>query len=135
MPKPVHHAAALIRHYALSHDPDKRTSMADARIALNIARGVDTDDIDPSTGYDHSRAAYDESRHSWVWNIKQHGFSDTYDRPHLERHRANWAAHRPNFIAGDDWLAAGIAAHRAYWSGIDHPCNTQAPCDICQPAA
>jgi hypothetical protein len=54
MPQPRHAAAALIRHYAYDNDPDQRTSMADSRIALNIARGVALDDIDPANGYDYS---------------------------------------------------------------------------------
>jgi hypothetical protein len=128
------HAANLIRHYACSSDPDQRTSMADARIALNIARGVDMDDIDPASGYSYSRDAYDRSRESWVSNIKYHGFSDEYDGPALKRAIANWTTHRPDYIAGDDWLAAGRTAHRAHWASIEHPCNTQAPCGICQPA-
>lgn len=131
MSKPVHTAAALIRHYADDTDPDKRTSMADSRIALCIARGVHMDDIDPASGYDYSRTAYDSTRHSWVWNIKQHGFNDIYDGPALTRHIANWTAHRPDYIAGDDWLAAGKAAHRAHWATSDVTCGHYGSCDIC----
>lgn len=128
---PRHMAAALIRHYAYDSDPDQRTSMADSRIALCIAGGVDMDDIDPASGYDYSRAAYDRSRDSWVWNIKQHGFSDIYDGPALKRHIADWATHRPDFIAGDDWLAAGRAEHRAHWATLDVTCGHHGSCDIC----
>lgn len=128
---PTQAAAALIRHYALSNDPDQRTSMADSRIALNIACGVAMDDIDPASGYNYSRAAYDESRHSWVWNIKQGGFSEQYDGPALQRAIANWTAHRPDFIEGDDWLAAGRTAHRAHWAAIDTTCHFTGVCDIC----
>lgn len=128
---PTQAAAALIRHYALSSDPDKRTSMADVRIALCIARGVDMDDIDPASGYDYSRDAYDSCRGSWVWNIKQHGFDSAYDGPPLNRAIANWVAHRPDFIAGDDWLAAARAAHRAHWANAPVTCNFTGDCDIC----
>lgn len=117
-------AAMMINYYADSADPDQRTSMADSRIALNIARGVDMDDIDPSNGYDYSRAAYDSCRDSWVWNIKQHGFSDFYgDGDRIAAARANWAARRPDFTAGDDWLPDAEKAHRAYWEQDGRSCS------------
>jgi hypothetical protein len=124
-------AAALVRFHAMSTDLDKRTSMADARIALCVARGVDMDDIDPASGYNYSRDAYNRARESWVWNIKQHGFNSAYDEPPLQRAMANWASHRPDFIAGDDWLAAGRAAHRAHWANAAVTCNFTGDCDIC----
>ncbi|MEE4546436.1 hypothetical protein V2S66_31290 [Streptomyces sp. V4-01] len=123
--------ASLIRHYAYDSDPDQRTSMADSRIALCLARGVAMDDIDPASGYDYSRAAYDRCRHSWVWNIKEHGYSESYDSPALNRAIDSWAAHRPDFLEGDDWLAAGLAAHRAHWATIDITCSFDGVCDIC----
>jgi hypothetical protein len=129
--KPNQAAGALIRHYALSSDPDQRTSMADSRIALNIARGVDMDDIDPASGYDYSRAAYESCRASWVWNIKQHGYSSVYEGPGLTRAIANWTAHRPDFIAGDDWLATALAAHRAHWVNATVTCSFTSDCGIC----
>lgn len=121
--------AHLIRHYADSTDPDQRTSMADARIAFCLARGVAMDDIDPASGYDYSRRAYDSCRHSWVWNIKVHGFSTAYEGVGLKRAIANWTAHRPDFIAGDDWLADAEKAHLAYWEQAGHPCNRPS-CDL-----
>lgn len=129
MTNPRHAAAALIRHYAESTDPDQRTSMADARIALNIARGVALDDIDPTTGYDYSRDAYDHCRQSWVWNIKQHGYSSVYEGAGLARAIANWTAHRPDFIAGDDWLAAATDAHHDFWASLGRPCPRES-CDL-----
>jgi hypothetical protein len=129
MTNPHHSAAALIRHYASSPDPDQRTSMADSRIALNIARGVDLDDIDPASGYDYSRAAYDRCRQSWVVNIRDHGHSDMYEGDALRRATANWTAHRPDYIAGDDWLAAATDAHHAYWAGLGQPCP-RSTCDL-----
>ncbi|HEY5835033.1 hypothetical protein [Streptomyces sp.] len=116
-------AAALIRHYAGSHAPDQRTSMADARIALCLAAGTDMDDIDPASGYDYSQRAYNSSRQSWIDKVKYHRFSEWYDREPLNETLANWAAHRPDATAGDDWLAAGIEAHRTYWAGIGRTCN------------
>jgi hypothetical protein len=124
--------ARLIRHYAVSHDPDQRTSMADSRIALCLKRGVAMDDIDPASGYDRSRNAYDHSRASWVLFLKEWGFSDIYDREPLEKAFASWTRCRPQFTAGDDWLAAGTAAHRAYWAPRGGPCPRQT-CDLCTP--
>jgi hypothetical protein len=121
--------ATLIRHYAGSSDPDQRTSMADARIAFCLARGVDMDDIDPASGYDYSRRAYDSCRQSWVSNIKYHGFSRVFEGPGLTRALANWTTHRPDFIAGDDWLADAEKAHLAYWELVGIPCNRQT-CDL-----
>lgn len=123
--------ARLIRHYADSHDPDQRTSMADARIALCLKLGVAMDDIDPASGYNHSRDAYDSVRASWIWHIEQHGFNDFYDREPLEKAFAAWTRHRPQFTAGDNWLAAGRAAHRAHWAAINVTCSHYGVCDIC----
>ncbi|SHL74186.1 hypothetical protein [Streptomyces yunnanensis] len=120
---------AVLRHYASQpcSDPacevDRLTSMADARIAIGAAQGVDLDDIDPASGYDYSRRAYDNVRRSWIVNIKYHGWSPFYEQQHLDKALASWTEHRPEFTAGDDWLAAGIATHRAYWSEIGRPCN------------
>lgn len=121
--------ASLIRHYAYSTDPDQRTSMADARIAICLASGVAMDDIDPASGYNHSRNAYDRCRESWVWNIKMHGLSDLYEGVGLKRAIANWTAHRPDFIAGDDWLADAEKAHHAYWEEFGRPCD-RTSCDL-----
>lgn len=121
--------ATLIRHYADSNYPDQRTSMADARIALCVARGVAMDDIDPASGYNYSRGAYDRCRQSWVVNIRDHGFSDFYEGAALTRAVANWTAHRPDFIAGDDWLKAAAEAHLAYWEALGRSC-TRETCDL-----
>lgn len=121
--------ASLIRHYAGSTDPDQRTSMADARIALCLARGVDMDDIDPASGYNRSRDAYDRCRQSWVVNIRDHGLSDLYEGPALARAIATWTEHRPDFIAGDDWLKAATEAHHTHWSALGRPCPRET-CDL-----
>lgn len=110
-------------------EADRLTSLADARTALCIEGGVALDDIDPSSGYDYSRRAYDSCRHSWVWNIKVHGFSDSYDGPGLARAIANWTARRPDFVAGDDWLADAEKAHLTYWEQAGIPCNRPS-CDL-----
>lgn len=121
--------ASLIRHYAESSAPDQRTSMSDARIALCLARGVDMNDIDPASGYNYSRAAYDRCRQSWVSNIENHGFSNLYQGAALTRAIANWTSHRPDLIAGDDWLADAEKAHLAYWEQVGIPCNAPS-CDF-----
>ena len=102
---------------------DRRTSLADAQIALCVARGVALDDIDPFSGYSMSRSAYDAARHSWISLIKFHGFNDDYDQQPLDDALAWWAERRPQYMAGDDWLAAGMAAHREYWQGLGYGCG------------
>lgn len=130
MRTPSQRAAAMIRFYACSSDPDRRTSMADARIALHIARGIDLDDIDPSSGSDYSRRTYDASRASWIWMVKVHGFSDFYGGgAALAAELSAWTECRPGFTAGDDWLADAEKAHRAHWDQMPHPCNNPV-CDF-----
>lgn len=89
---------------------DNRTAMCDARAALCIALGVPLDEIDPSSGHDLTRRAYESVRASWRWNAGMHGLdedgglTDWFARVHDEA-LAWWAARRPEFTDGDDWLA------------------------------
>lgn len=116
--------ATLVRHYADSSDPDQRTSMSDARIALCLARGVAMDDIDPASGRDYSRATYDRCRRDWICQVKMHGFSDFYgDGARLADLIAYWAKVRPDFTAGDDWLADAEKAHRTCWEQDGRACS------------
>lgn len=91
------------------HDPvaaaDNRTSMNDARTALCIALGVPIEDIDPASGHNLTRASYERVRASWRGHVGQFGFSEQYDRPRFEAAYGFWAARRPEFTAGDDWLS------------------------------
>ncbi|MFJ6238953.1 hypothetical protein ACIQH0_33280 [Streptomyces griseus] len=131
----VHTAASRIRRIAMSPREqreagwspeqivDYRTSMADFRIALCLVQGKALDDIDPASGYSMSRASYDAARSSWISSIKFHGFNPGYDRKRLNKAVAYWAERRPQFLVRDDWLAAGLAAHHAYWQTLDHPCT------------
>lgn len=131
----VHMAASRIRRIAISPSEQRKagwtpeqiadhgTSMADFRIALCIAQGNALDDIDPTTGYSMSRASCDATRHSWISFMKFQGFNPDYDQEPLNEAIAYWAERRPQFLAGDDWLAAGLAAHRTYWQTLDHPCT------------
>lgn len=102
---------------------DRRTSLADAQIALSVAHGVALDDIDPFSGYSMSRRACDAARRSWLSFIKFQGFSEDYDRQPLDKTLAWWVERRPQYLAGDDWLAAGMAAHREYWQRPGFACN------------
>lgn len=83
---------------------DARTSLADARAALCIARGVDLDDIDPSTGHDLSRRAYDTARRSWRSLAREDGLTQ-YTRAKMRAAYDRWAQLRPDFTASDDWFA------------------------------
>ncbi|MEU3990065.1 hypothetical protein AB0F24_17110 [Streptomyces platensis] len=126
-------AAARIRATALYREErakltpeqiaDRVTSMADARIALCVATGNSLDDIDPSSGLSMSHSSYESVRHSWISSMRYHGFNDEYDRESLDKALAFWAERRPQYLDGDDWLAAGMAAHREYWQGIGHGCG------------
>lgn len=126
--------AAVLRHYAhqLTAGPvgeaDRYTSMCDARTALALTLGTSIEDIDSASGYSMSRRCYDSVRHSWVSSIKYHGFSAVYEQDSLDKARAFWLERRPEFIDGDDWLAAGMTEHREYWQGIGHACN-RSSCD------
>jgi len=82
---------------------DRRTSLADARIALCIAQGNSLDDIDPASGYSLSRTSYERTRQSWRNQAKQPGWSESL-RPALEKALVYWTEHRPEFTAGDDWF-------------------------------
>lgn len=96
------------------HDPDARTSLADARAALCLARGVDLDDIDPATGHDLSRRAYETARASWRDLIAERALSP-YMRSRFEAAHAYWAARRPEYCAADDWTTNPPAArHTTY---------------------
>lgn len=79
--------------------------MNDARAALCIALGVPADDIDPASGHNLTRASYESVRASWRRQVEMHGFSEQYDRPAYESAFGYWAARRPQFTDGDNWLA------------------------------
>lgn len=89
---------------------EQRTSVSDARIALCVALGVPLDDIDPTSGSNLTRKAYENARHSWRWNIEMHGWNEWYERG-LNEALAWWRERRPEFVDGDDWgeWLAGLA--------------------------
>lgn len=102
---------------------DRRTSLADARIALCVAHGNALDDIDPSSGLSMSHDSYESVRHSWVSSMRYHGFNDEYEREPLDKALTFWAERRPHYLDGDDWLTAGMAAHREYWQSLGYGCG------------
>ncbi|MEU9218947.1 hypothetical protein AB0D47_20625 [Streptomyces sp. NPDC048376] len=103
------HAGFFFSFVAMNiDDPDHTTSMADASIALAIATGASLGDIDPASGDNLSRAAYESCRRSWRNLVRTHGPLTWDTRPGYEGARAYWTERRPQFIDGDDWLA-GIA--------------------------
>lgn len=120
-------ATALYREERAKLTPeqitDRQTSMADARIAHCIAAGNSLDDIDPSSGYSMSHSSYESVRHSWISSMRYHGFNDDYDRKPLNKALAFWMERRPQYLDGDDWLGAGMAAHREHWQGIGRGCG------------
>ncbi|WP_307624391.1 hypothetical protein [Streptomyces sp. V3I7] len=113
-------------------EADRLTSMADARTAVALAAGVAVEDIDRASGYDHSRAAYDGVRSSWIDLIRQHGASEFHDVRDIERARALWLQKRPQFVE-DDWLTEALAAHEEHVSSPGRPCR-RSSCIVHSPA-
>lgn len=72
---------------------------------------------------DLSRDFYDTVRNSWISKIRYHGFNPVYGQAPLDKAFAYWAERHPEFTAGDDWLAAGLDAHRTYWQQAGRICN------------
>ncbi|MCP3755785.1 hypothetical protein [Streptomyces sp. TBY4] len=132
-------ANLLLMHYARSPldcpvcEADRLTSMADARAGICIASGVAIEDIDPASGYDHSRRGYDRVRASWIDLIRQHGASEFYEIPDVAKVRARWAEKRPDFVEGDDWLTEAFEAHRQFITALGRLCR-RTSCDIHFPA-
>jgi len=107
-----HVRRACTRLLTLPAGPDRRTSLADCRIALCLARGVPVDDIDPAQGYDLSDRAYKAVRDRWLEEAAAAPESD-WLRVNYEQVREKWADRRPD-LAGDwpEWAAVseGVSA-------------------------
>jgi len=135
--------AARLRVLALAKDhrtldvvqiADQGTTMADARTALNLAAGVPIEMIS-SLGYDNTDAAYASVRASWVHHVEQFGREQLPPpalRDDLAWAHGLWLEARPDLAAGDDWLAAGTAAHLAKWPD-KCPRVLRGGCGICDP--
>lgn len=91
------------------------------------------DDIDPASGYDRSRRSYDRVRASWVDLVRQHGASPFFEVRDIEWARGLWADTRPEFLEGDDWLDAGLDAHREFIAELGRPCRKR-DCLVHEPA-
>jgi hypothetical protein len=109
---------------------DQQTSMADARIALNLACGVPIEMI-TSLGYDNTDAAYADVRASWVRHVEESAWHGQFDWPALDKAYGYWLGARPDLAAGDDWFADGWLAHLARYP--DGQCDPHSYCEICQP--
>lgn len=93
---------ATARMMAIPRDAEDRlTSLADCRIALCIATGVDPDDIHPAQGWDLSERAYRHVRNSWARFIAES--NSTHYRSSWAEVREDWRRYRPDLI--DDWPA------------------------------
>lgn len=84
----------------LSTDDDDRNQL---RRELCLARGVHPDDIDPDTGHDISRDAYERVRTSWRDLITDHGWTE-YVATDLHKARARWEKRRPEWTRNDPWI-------------------------------
>ena len=98
-------ATALLMAVVGQGGPDMRTSHADARIALCIARGTAMDDIDPASGSDRSERGYRSVRASHVRNLVEQPGSEYAARGALWAF-ALWQGHRSDLTEGDDWFRA-----------------------------
>lgn len=78
--------------------PDYRTALADRRIALGAARGIDLDDLDPGLGWDLSDRAYRTVRDRWAGLAAE---ADPFARDGYNRVRAYWRERRPDLA--HDW--------------------------------
>lgn len=129
-----HHPTLLLLHYANQQTAspteaaDQFTSMCDARTALTLNLGTSTNDIDPTTGHNISRRGYETVRESWISLIANTGFNAAYPQTAPNKALAYWSERRPDLTAGDDWLAAGLAAHREAYQGVELGCGRQS-CD------
>lgn len=108
----IRQAAARLRQIPIvdrATDPvgagDRWATLADCRTALVLARGVDIADIDPTTGHNISRAAYERSRESWLRLIADEGGWTSYTEQGCAEAGANWARRRPQYLADLPWPA------------------------------
>lgn len=73
---------------------DHRTSLADARAAHALAKGVPVRHIDPASGVDQSPRAYRKARASWVAHIRGGGSMET-----VAAALDGWLARAPHIVA------------------------------------
>ncbi|MFG2734410.1 hypothetical protein ACGFX7_06265 [Streptomyces harbinensis] len=82
-------------------DPDRRTSIADARIALAAARGL-LDEVCPASGLRTSEAACRIVAGEWAELLADGRPSSDYRRRRYEEVRQLWAELHPELVA-DIW--------------------------------
>lgn len=86
-----------------SDSDDERNRL---RRELCLALGVRPEDIDPETGHDISRDAYDRVRTEWRDHIAMHGWTK-YREVSLRKARAYWELRRPEWTRSDPWVTPG----------------------------
>lgn len=95
---------AMLRLLTIPADqPDRRTSLADARSAVCLARGVDVDDIDPASGHDLSFAAYKRVRQSWLTLVADDGGWTDWTRARCATAGERWRRRRPEYLDKLPW--------------------------------
>lgn len=73
------------------------------RRELCLAMGIHPDDIDPNTGHNISRAAYERVRAEWRdLYAKNRGSDRTKTNLRLARHQ--WETRRPEWTREDPWV-------------------------------
>lgn len=97
----VNLSSALRRAPSAVETADRATSMADARTALCLARGVAVEDIHPARGTDLSLRAYRSARGSWARLLAEQVTDWTVQG--CRQARDHWAAVRPGYLADEPW--------------------------------
>lgn len=92
--------AAALRLTLSTTDDDR----AQLRRELCLARGVAPDDIDPDTGHDLSRRAFEQVRAEWRDLVRGSTWND-YLAADYRQARAQWEQRRPEWTAADAWIA------------------------------
>lgn len=84
---------------------DAATSLADARTALHIARGVPLDYIDPAGGGDFSPRSYLRARRCWLDALTADPSEKTWAE--VRRGVDVWIARRPDVVAAVEATLGG----------------------------
>jgi hypothetical protein len=101
---------AAIAMFALAENaPDRRTSLADLRIALCLEIGVAIEDIAPASGHNISRRSYENIRAQWQEVMARDPDSE-WCRRSYDQVRRSWLRHQPEWT--DDWLATPSRAEQ-----------------------
>lgn len=101
--------AAMAMFSLAENAPDRRTTLADLRIALCLEIGVAIEDIAPASGHNISRRSYENIRAQWQ-DVMACDPDSEWCRRSYDQVRRTWLRHRPEWT--DDWLSTPPRAER-----------------------